>query len=406
MTATISGSATSTLVALTTTGNTILGDASTDTLNVGNGGLVKDASGNVGIGTSSPVTKLQIKTQTNGNAGFQNSTSVAGGVKINCFNDAASVSAPFELDGSTLQFNIASIERARIDSSGNLLVGTTSATAKLSIDSGSAGIYGYFNSANANGGYFSIASSGTVQGDIGTAAQIVSGGATTDFGINARGSRNLILGTNNAERMRLNSAGELAIGKTQASETASTGSGYGFASPTGDPFFSVVNASATAANACIYLSKRTTGGIVIFQTNDGTTNITVGTITTAASSTAYNTSSDYRLKHDIAPMTGALSRVALLKPVTYKWNVDNADGEGFIAHELAEVVPDAVAGKKDAVETVEIKDADGNVTGTEERPVYQGIDTSFLVAMLTAAIQEQQALITSLTSRITALESI
>jgi hypothetical protein len=60
MTATISGSATSTLVALTTTGNTILGDASTDTLNVGNGGLVKDASGNVGIGTASPTVKFEV----------------------------------------------------------------------------------------------------------------------------------------------------------------------------------------------------------------------------------------------------------------------------------------------------------------------------------------------------------
>jgi hypothetical protein len=77
-------------------------------------------------------------------------------------------------------------------------------------------------------------------------------------------------------------------------------------------------------------------------------------------------------------MTGALVRVAALKPCTYKWNADGSDGEGFIAHELAEVVPDAVVGEKDAV------DAEGN-------PVYQGIDTSFLVATLTAAIQELKA---------------
>ena len=92
-------------------------------------------------------------------------------------------------------------------------------------------------------------------------------------------------------------------------------------------------------------------------------------------------------------MTGALAKVALLKPCTYKWNVDGSDGEGFIAHELAEVVPHAVTGAKDAV------DEDG-------KAVHQGIDTSFLVATLTAAIQEQQALITALTTRITALESI
>jgi hypothetical protein len=118
---------------------------------------------------------------------------------------------------------------------------------------------------------------------------------------------------------------------------------------------------------------------------------TVGTITTNASSTSYGSASDYRLKHDIAPMTGALAKVALLKPVTYKWNVDNSDGQGFIAHELAEVCPTAVYGEKDAV------NEDGSI-----KP--QGVDTSFLVATLTAAIQEQQALITQLTARITALE--
>jgi hypothetical protein len=117
----------------------------------------------------------------------------------------------------------------------------------------------------------------------------------------------------------------------------------------------------------------------------------IGSISVNAGGTAiaYNTSSDYRLKNTIAPMTGALAKVAQLKPVTYKWNADGSNGEGFIAHELAEVVPQCVSGEKDAV------DADGN-------PQYQGIDTSFLVATLTAAIQEQQAIIESLKARLDA----
>ena len=91
-------------------------------------------------------------------------------------------------------------------------------------------------------------------------------------------------------------------------------------------------------------------------------------------------------------------KVKELKPVTYKWKTNGSDGQGFIAHELQSVVPDCVVGTKDAV------DKDG-------KPVYQGIDTSHLVATLTSAIQElstlitaQQSTIQSLTDRITALE--
>jgi hypothetical protein len=125
------------------------------------------------------------------------------------------------------------------------------------------------------------------------------------------------------------------------------------------------------------------------QIYNGSTPTQVGSISITATNAAYNTSSDYRLKNTIAPMTGALAKVALLKPCTYKWNLNDSDGEGFIAHELAEVCPQAVSGEKDAV------DAEGN-------PKYQGIDVSFLVATLTAAIQEQQAIIESLKARLDA----
>jgi len=142
----------------------------------------------------------------------------------------------------------------------------------------------------------------------------------------------------------------------------------------------------------------------------------VGAITSSTSATTYSTSSDYRLKENIAPMTGALAKVAQLKPVTFKWKIDGSDAQGFIAHELQEVMPDAVVGVKDATReeqyevTPEVKDEQGNITasavmGTRTVPVHQGVDTSFLVATLTAAIQEQQATITALTARIVALEN-
>jgi hypothetical protein len=117
----------------------------------------------------------------------------------------------------------------------------------------------------------------------------------------------------------------------------------------------------------------------------------VGYITSTGSTVNYTSISDYRLKEDIQPMTGALAKVAALKPVTYKWKVDGSDGQGFIAHELAEVVPDCVVGQKDAV------DAEG-------KPQYQGIDTSFLVATLTAAIQELKAIVDAQAVEIAALK--
>jgi len=127
------------------------------------------------------------------------------------------------------------------------------------------------------------------------------------------------------------------------------------------------------------------GAIIIFRRSA----TQVGSIDVTTTATSYVTSSDYRLKNSIAPMQNALAKVAALKPVTYKWNANDSDGEGFIAHELAEVCPHAVSGEKDAV------DDEGN-------PQYQGIDTSFLVATLTAAIQEQQAIIESLKARLDA----
>jgi hypothetical protein len=140
------------------------------------------------------------------------------------------------------------------------------------------------------------------------------------------------------------------------------------------------------------MTRTTTSGTYYGAMFKNVSDAFVGNISVSASATAYNTSSDYRLKDNVAPMTGALARVALLKPVTYSWKIDGSAGEGFIAHELQEVCPLAVTGEKDAVFE------DGSVKS-------QSIDVSFLVATLTAAIQEQQALIENLTTRLAALEN-
>jgi hypothetical protein len=104
-------------------------------------------------------------------------------------------------------------------------------------------------------------------------------------------------------------------------------------------------------------------------------------------------------------MQNALATVAALKPCTYTWKADGSAGQGFLAHELQAVVPDCVTGEKDAVETVDDLDAEGRKIGTKEVPRYQGVDTSFLVATLVAAIQEQQATISAMETRLAALEA-
>lgn len=117
-------------------------------------------------------------------------------------------------------------------------------------------------------------------------------------------------------------------------------------------------------------------------TNDGDVSIFVnsagaisGAITISGSNTAYNTSSDYRLKENISGIKNALDKNDLLNPVDFTWKSDGKLGQGFIAHELQEHFPIAVRGEKDAT------DNDGN-------PVYQGVDASFLIGHLVACVQE------------------
>jgi len=119
---------------------------------------------------------------------------------------------------------------------------------------------------------------------------------------------------------------------------------------------------------------------IVFATASGTTK---GKITTSANATQYVTTSDYRLKEDIQDVPNATARLLSLKPCNFKWIGSSERTDGFLAHELAEQVPDAVTGEKDAV------DADGN-------PDYQGIDQAKIVPLLVKTIQELEARITEL----------
>jgi hypothetical protein len=155
----------------------------------------------------------------------------------------------------------------------------------------------------------------------------------------------------------------------------------------------------------------------------------VGTVTTTRTNTAYNTSSDYRLKENVTPLTGALARLALLPVKRFNFILDPSKTcDGFLAHEVGDVVPEAVTGRRDETEVLrDLVDASGGVIkpnqnersverrnlGTGESwsqprtvPVMQGMDHSKLVPLLTAAVQEVVALNSALTTRVTALEAV
>jgi hypothetical protein len=197
-------------------------------------------------------------------------------------------------------------------------------------------------------------------------------------------------GSTPSERMRIDSSGNLLVGRT-AQTAAEKIAIYTGASGTNTAY--LWYGETDDRSSVIFRHDRAVGGTSAKQCAFlNQTASEVGSISCTGSATSYNTSSDYRLKEDWVAVADASTRVNALKPVNFAWKVDGARVDGFLAHELAEVVPEAVTGEKDAV------DAEGN-------PVYQGIDQSKLVPLLTAALQEALAKIDDLTARVSALEA-
>jgi hypothetical protein len=386
-----------------------------------------DSSGNVGIGVVPSVwsTNFSNKALQIGPAGFISSLVVSDSDRRftftnNAFDNSAGVVTRLQT-GPVTRYNQAGgvhtwsnaasdsagtavtlTERMRIDSSGNVGIGTSSPTGgKLQVNHSASepGVYIFENNAGLE-----------LHGVANVGGKIAASTLTFNTG------------SGRPERMRINSDAVILMAKS-----VNTNSVQGFAfNPDGALRITTDGASSFTS--------------VGFYRNSSAS--PVGTITTTSTATAYNTSSDYRLKENVAPMTGALDKIAALKPCIYTWKVDGSAGEGFIAHELAEVCPAAVTGGKDATEIQQVEvspavyedvvipavlDEDGNEVEPEriekrlvseavmedrEVPVYQGVDTSFLVANLTAAIQELKAELDSakeanaaLEARITAIEN-
>jgi len=219
--------------------------------------------------------------------------------------------------------------------------------------------------------------------------------ANVIMGIDATGtdvfkiSNSTALGTSDV--LTIDSAGNVLVGKTSTDIAVD---GCRLAS-----FGAILT---RAGNEPLRLNRRTSNGTITKFDKDGST---VGTISVTGSATAYNTSSDYRLKENVDYTWDATTRLKQLKPARFNFIADaDRTVDGFLAHEVSSIVPEAITGTKDAM-TTEILYVEGDelpegvsIGDVKEAsvPDYQGIDQSKLVPLLVKTIQELEARITAL----------
>ena len=333
----------------------------------------------VGIGTTNPDSPLDILTS--GNSGLEVNAGTSSAHRIYLGNTGGT-SVVGTLSNHDFGLITNGSERMRITSAGKVLVNTTGeyagTSAEMTVNDG----IDVGTTSSANGGFVSFIGDGV--GKIGEVGSKVSGYSTMpniEFHADNVGGgsqaghiefNTKFSGGSRSEAMRIDSSGNVGIGTTSVNGK-----------------FNVVHSavcanlqmSASSGSTALRLERTNSDGEAIFFVRGSTG---VGNISLTSSSTAYNTSSDYRLKENVSYDFDATTRIKQLKPARFNFIADaDTTVDGFLAHEVSSVVPEAIFGEKDAV------DEDGN-------PEYQGIDQSKLVPLLVKTIQELEARITTL----------
>jgi hypothetical protein len=396
------------------------------------------SSGNVGVNTASPSEKLDVngtvnltnlKIATAQGSDGQVLTSTGSGI---AWED---VSGGLPTSGGTMtgdvRFNDNVYARFGTTGTGDLIIGHTdfgspystilengsgdlkiqatnllleSANGETYVDcnfNGSVDLY-YNNSKKFETTNTGVSTTGdsTITGDVGI------GTTSPSAKLHVNGQNGLIVGDGNETGLSINNGtyiykiGDIDGGENQSFieiDSASqktifnnTNVGIGTTSPS-----SLIEMSATLDNTdskLLRLTRSNQGSspakAVGFYSNSGER----GSITVSNFATAYNTSSDYRLKENVVNITNGINKVKQLEPKRFNFIGSTQVVDGFLAHETQTVVPEAVEGEKDAV------DSNGNA-------VYQGIDQAKLVPILTAALKEAITKIEQLETRIQTLEN-
>jgi|694.fasta_scaffold03774_7 hypothetical protein len=364
-------------------------------------------SGNLGVGTTNPGSGIRLDVVGGEiKAGRVDSTNEGGQLSFGRASDNATAWY-IDVFGSTstpslrvVDVSTASV-RAGIDSSGRLLIGTSTSPTGSNGSFSRLVVQGQIPDSTA-GGNISIqrgeaAAGGNITagegiGNInwsdnaGNTFAVIGCEADANAGANDYPGR-LVFSTcadglgSQTVRVSILNTGELRLGTT---ENATVGT---------DPVHTLgsVSIATVQTNVARFVIQDRLSNWISFKTGTGTHH---GTIAVSGAGVNYGSNSDYRLKENVEPFAGALLKVQLLKPSTYNY-IDYPDTQvsGFIAHELQEVVPEAVCGEKDAV------DEEGN-------PEHQTVDLSKVVPLLTAALQEAISKIEALEAKVAALETL